>query len=196
MRDGGKDAAPGNDKRLGFPTVSSVGLLKDLKRMTAAAASKGGSARATEEMIVSKDQQPMVLAARSMPAGDVLVVDDSSTVGNLLKRTISRMGQEVDTACTGKVGGLVLCNCGSGRGTRARALECCGSPFFPRKRAKQGRVDGVLTQSYGTLARFFFSRARASRVSFLFPFLFCFSCLLFSSITLTHLHPLFDLIWP
>lgn len=37
--------------------------------------------------------------------GDVLVVDDTSTVRSLLKRAVTRLGQGVDTACTGQVGG-------------------------------------------------------------------------------------------
>ena len=138
MRDGVEIAAPGDDRHLGFPTVSSVVLdmLKDPKRRTAAAASKGGSARAPEEMTVSKDQQPKVLAARSVPAGDVLVVDDTSTVRNLLKRAISRMGQEVDTACTGEVGGLSGSTCCYGRGARARSGVLWFS-FLPSEAGKE-----------------------------------------------------------
>ena len=33
------------------------------------------------------------------------MVDDTSTVRSLLKRAVTRMGQGVDTACTGEVGG-------------------------------------------------------------------------------------------
>ena len=116
----------GNKAKMGY--ISSIA--HDL------AASKGGSARASEEMAVSKDQQPTVLAARSMPAGDVLVVEDTPTVRNLLKRTISRMGQEVDTACTGKVGGLVLCKCCSGCGARARSRVVRFS-FLPSEAGKE-----------------------------------------------------------
>ena len=39
----------------------------------------------------------------SVRKGDVLVVDDTSTVRSLLKRAVTRMGHGVDTACTGQV---------------------------------------------------------------------------------------------
>lgn len=41
--------------------------------------------------------------SKSNPLECVLVVDDTSTVRNLLKRAVSRMGLEVDTACNGEV---------------------------------------------------------------------------------------------
>lgn len=42
-------------------------------------------------------------AETDVGGGDVLVVDDTSTVRSLLKRAVSRLGLTVDTASTGQV---------------------------------------------------------------------------------------------
>lgn len=54
----------------------------------------------------------------------ILVVDDTATVRNLLKRACTNMGYAVDTACTGEVGGWGTCVSEASSGKQLNALLC------------------------------------------------------------------------
>ena len=130
-RDDGSDISrvseTSTDGGLGRPALSSVVLdmLKDPETMRtmvdatwAARATTGKLVSKCSSVAACKQTQKPALAPAEREAGaagnafeeplNVLLVDDTSTIRNLLKRTITKMGHKVDTACTGEVGGDVL----------------------------------------------------------------------------------------